>query len=95
MWQLRGFEPDVSFRLSPGDVRTIGRATGAQFIVDHPLVSRVHCRVTASADGSLVVEDLGSTNGTEVNGHRITGATRLAAGDALTVGRVTLTVVVD
>ena len=95
MWQLRGFEPDVSFRLSPGDVRTLGRATGAQFIVDHPLVSRVHCRVTASADGSLVVEDLGSTNGTEVNGHRMTGATRLAAGDVLTVGRVTLTVVVD
>ena len=92
MWQLRGSEPDVSFRLSPGDVRTIGRATGAQFIVDHPLVSRVHCRVTASADGSLVVEDLGSTNGTYVNGTRIDRPTHLMLGDTLTVGRVTLTV---
>lgn len=95
MWQLRGAEPDVSFRLSPGEVRTIGRATGVQFIVDHPLVSRVHCRVTASADGALVVEDLGSTNGTEVNGRRVDRPTPLVAGDTLTVGRVTLTVVLD
>ena len=85
MWQLRGFEPDVSFRLSPGDVRTLGRATGAQFIVDHPLVSRVHCRVTASADGSLVVEDLGSTNGTLVNGTPITDERALRDGDIVSI----------
>jgi pSer/pThr/pTyr-binding forkhead associated (FHA) protein len=92
MWQLQGSDPDVSFRLSAGDIRTIGRATGAQFIIDHPLVSRVHCRVTASDAGTLSVEDLGSTNGTFVNGTRIDRPAQLIVGDALTVGRVTLTV---
>ena len=92
MWQLHGSDPEVSFRLSAGDIRTVGRATGAQFIIDHPLVSRVHCRVTASAAGTLSVEDLGSTNGTYVNGTRIDRPTHLMLGDTLTVGRVTLTV---
>ena len=92
MWQLHGSDPNVSFRLSAGEIRTVGRATGAQFIIDHPLVSRVHCRLTASDAGTLSVEDLGSTNGTFVNGTRIDSLTRLSAGDTLTVGRVTLTV---
>lgn len=92
MWHLHGSDPEVSFRLAAGEVRTIGRATGAQFIIDHPLVSRVHCRVTASETDTLAVEDLGSTNGTYVNGRRIDGPAPLMVGDTLTVGRVTLTV---
>jgi pSer/pThr/pTyr-binding forkhead associated (FHA) protein len=91
MWILRTTEalPEKVFRILPGGVRTIGRATGADFIVDAALVSRVHCRVTALDDGTLEVRDLDSTNGTFVNGRRIDTA-RLASGDRMQVGRVEL-----
>jgi pSer/pThr/pTyr-binding forkhead associated (FHA) protein len=92
MWILRTITEDVperTFRVLPGTVRTIGRAAGADFIVDAALVSRVHCRVTALADGQLEVRDLESTNGTFVNGQRIEAA-RLSSGDTLQVGRVEL-----
>lgn len=95
MWILRtttDTEPAQTFRIAPGSVKTIGRATGANFIVDAALVSRVHCRVTALPDGGLEVRDLESTNGTFVNGNRVDVA-RLAAGDTLQVGRMALTVV--
>jgi len=88
MWILRSTEPDLSFRLLPGEIRTIGRATGAQFVVDAPLVSRVHCRLASSAEGVLTVEDLGSTNGTYVNDCRVEQPTPLQAADTLRVGRV-------
>ena len=71
MWILRTVadgEPEKTFRVMPGGIRTVGRATGADFIVDAPLVSRVHCRLTALADGGLEVHDLDSTNGTFLNG---------------------------
>jgi pSer/pThr/pTyr-binding forkhead associated (FHA) protein len=93
MWILRSQEPAAAFRLQPGDIRTIGRATGAQFVIEAPLVSRVHCRVTCEPDGQLVVEDLGSTNGTSVDAQRIDGAVGLKAGQTLTVGRVAFEVV--
>lgn len=92
MWILRTItedEPERIFRVLPGAVRTIGRAAGADFIVDAALVSRVHCRVTVLADGQLELRDLESTNGTFVNGQRIETA-RLSSGDKLQVGRVEL-----
>ena len=90
MWILRTVtegQPEKTFRILPGNERTIGRATGADFIIDAALVSRVHCRVTALAGGELEITDLESTNGTYVNGERIESA-RLASGDRLQVGRV-------
>ena len=92
MWILRTVTedlPEKTFRILPGNIKTIGRATGADFIVDAALISRVHCRLTALAGGDLEVRDLESTNGTFVNGERIETA-RLASGDRLQVGRVEL-----
>jgi pSer/pThr/pTyr-binding forkhead associated (FHA) protein len=97
MWILKSIsegESEKTFRLVPGGVRTIGRATGADFIVEAPLVSRVHCRLTASADGSLEVQDLDSTNGTFINGERVS-AGRLTSGDRLGVGRIELVALSD
>jgi pSer/pThr/pTyr-binding forkhead associated (FHA) protein len=88
MWILQS--PDTTFRLTPGAVKTVGRAPRADFILDAALVSRLHCRITASAD-SLEVVDLSSTNGTYVNDKRIRKAT-VAAGDRLRVGRVEMKV---
>jgi pSer/pThr/pTyr-binding forkhead associated (FHA) protein len=91
MWILKTEEaadPALLFRILPGSIKTVGRATGADFIVDAALVSRVHCRLTAGAT-ELEVIDLDSTNGTFVNGDR-TARAILKTGDRLGVGRVDL-----
>ncbi|MBI2188042.1 MAG: FHA domain-containing protein [Acidobacteria bacterium] len=97
MWILRTVDdsaPEKTFRVLPGGVRTLGRAARADFILDAPLVSRVHCRLTALPTGELEVKDLDSTNGTFINGRRIETA-RLAPGDRLGVGRVELVALHD
>ena len=88
MWILQS--PEGTFRLPAGAIKTVGRASRADFILDVALVSRVHCRLTAG-DDQLEVVDLKSTNGTFVNDKRIEKA-RLGTGDRLRVGRVELTV---
>lgn len=97
MWTLRT-TPDadrsVAFRMLPGSVKTLGRAVRADFMVEAPLVSRFHCRLTTSRDGQLEVADLESTNGTFVNDRKVQQAV-LASGDRLRVGRLELTVVHD
>lgn len=93
MWILRGSGADdemLVYRIPQGAIKTIGRAQGADIIVDAALVSRIHCRLEAQTDG-LTVLDLASTNGTFVNDQRIERA-RLAVGDRLRVGRVELKV---
>ena len=93
MWVLTtgdGAEPPFTFRILPGNIKTIGRAPRADFVVDAALVSRFHCRLTAGAT-ELEVVDLDSTNGTYVNGER-TPRALLKSGDRLGVGRVELTV---
>lgn len=92
MWILRASidEQELVFRLSPGTGRTLGRAAQADFVVGHALVSRVHCRLTAT-ENDLVVEDLKSTNGTFVNETRVESAT-LEHGDCVRVGHVEFSV---
>ena len=93
MWMLRtaddAQQPFV-FRITPGNVKTIGRAPRADFIVDAALVSRLHCRIAAGT-GELEAVDLSSTNGTYVNGRRV-GRGTLKEGDRLRVGAVELLV---
>lgn len=92
MWILRSVEEDgasaLTFRLLPGRTRTIGRSPRADFVVEAPLVSRVHCRAEVGADGAVEIEDLDSTNGTWVNGRRETKAV-LKESDLVRIGRVT------
>lgn len=84
--QSDGAKP-LTIRMPVDSVRTLGRTARADFIVHAPLVSRLHCRLAADAAGVLRVEDLGSTNGTSVNGKRVDRAT-LNDGDTLGVGRM-------
>ena len=93
-WLLRA-ESDAEggpyrFRVTPGRVRTLGRSTNADFMLDAVLVSRFHCSLSV-ADGELAVENLSRSNGTFVNGDRIERAV-LKAGDRLRVGRIELVV---
>ena len=78
-----------TFRITPGSIKTLGRAARADFVVDAPMVSRFHCRFTASNEGNLLLEDLESTNGTLVNDKRVERVT-LTQGDRVRVGRVEL-----
>ena len=90
MWTLHSVDPEdagLTFRLLPGTLKTLGRAPRADFVVDAALVSRVHCRFTLNQTNELELEDLGSTNGTFVNGRKVM-RTQLSDGDKLTIGRV-------
>ena len=69
----------------------IGRSTDADFVVEDVGVSRRHCRVLVG-EGGYHVEDLGSRNGTFVNGARVTSARLLTAGDVIRVGHTDLRV---
>lgn len=92
-WHLRAESTDETkpllFRVTPGGWKTLGRSRGADFSVPSFMLSRLHCRVSADGD-ALEVEDLQSTNGTYVNGERVSTA-RLQNGDKLRVGDVELT----
>src|SRR3954454_18761453 len=70
----------------------IGRAAPEEEgkLGDDPEISRRHARVYRGADGELAVEDLGSANGTFVNGDRIDAQRTLAPGDVLRVGKTVL-----
>ena len=93
MWVLKtaaDAEIPFTFRILPGNIKTIGRAGRADFVLDAGMVSRFHCRLTAGAS-ELEVLDLDSTNGTFVNGTRVARAS-LRDGDRLGIGRVELTI---
>ncbi|WP_291270556.1 GGDEF domain-containing protein [Geothrix sp.] len=72
------------FPLPPGE-SLIGRAPQAQVALLDGEVSRLHARLVLQ-EGRVALEDLGSTNGTLVNGERVRGITTLQAGDRLSIG---------
>lgn len=69
---------------------SIGRAAGCQVTLDDTYVSQLHARILRSDDGSIVVEDLGSTNGTYLNRQRVTAPVMAAIGDRLQIGSVVM-----
>ena len=70
---------------------TVGRqAMPGQVVLDHPNVSRRHAAFEI-VDGTIVLRDLGGTNGTYVNGERLRGARPLIQGDRIDIGPFQLT----
>ncbi len=67
-----------------GRTITIGRASTNDIVIDHVSVSRIHAIVTKENDGYYIADN-NSLNGTYVNGNRITGKTRLNAGDKIII----------
>jgi pSer/pThr/pTyr-binding forkhead associated (FHA) protein len=75
------------------DELLIGRQTdGAGRLAEDEEISRSHARVTLDTSGFCAIEDLGSTNGTFVNGLRISGPTTVSEGDTIELGATTLAV---
>jgi hypothetical protein len=84
--------PNAGQELDVQDATIVGRdPAGAQLVVEDPEASRRHATVAPSGSGA-VVEDLGSTNGTFVNGQRIEGSTEVGPGDEIRIGNSVLEV---
>src|SRR5690242_7120134 len=78
-----GYEPGTEFPVDGGV--TLGRAPGADIRVEDPFASSAHARVFPR--GRFVyIEDMGSTNGTYLNGRRLRAAERLKVGDTVRIG---------
>lgn len=71
-------------------VMTVGRAAGNDIVIEDPSLSRVHARFSMR-DGFACVEDLGSLNGTLLNGKPTEGVMTLKSGDRISLGKVDLT----
>lgn len=72
----------------------IGRGEGAHLRPSSDLVSRHHCGISVS-DGQVIVEDLGSRNGTFVNGEQLKAAHTARSGDTIRIGRLQFELVMD
>ncbi|MBA3431687.1 MAG: FHA domain-containing protein, partial [Actinobacteria bacterium] len=68
---------------------TIGRAEKCSVVLDDAYVSQMHARIFQRGDG-LMVEDMGSTNGTYLNRRRLTAPAELQRGDRIKIGKTVL-----
>lgn len=82
--------PDGTHRSIPPSGLTIGRLSGNDLVLEDPQISRRHAEIRYR-DGAMHVKDLGSFNGTVVNGTRITGEGQLGDGDVIKLGDTLLT----
>jgi pSer/pThr/pTyr-binding forkhead associated (FHA) protein len=74
-----------------GGVTTVGRQEDCQFRIASSMVSRKHCQIVEN-QGRLIIKDLGSSNGTLVNGKKVVDQQVLAPGDKITIGPVSFRV---
>ncbi len=68
------------------DRTTLGRRPGNDIVLDNPVVSGQHCVFELRGIADVYVEDLGSTNGTYINGHMVKAKELLRDNDVLTIG---------
>ena len=78
-----GLDPGTSFDLADG--ATMGRTDDAEIPIDDPFASSVHARIFPRGQ-FMYIEDMGSTNGTYLNGRRLRAAERLKVGDMVRIG---------
>jgi len=82
-----GSEPPAGHVFALQAITTLGRDVNNSIVVDDPFASTEHAVLTFR-DGTWYVEDLGSTNGSHVNGHAVNGAVTIGFGDELQIGQV-------
>lgn len=78
-------------KLKEKSIIYIGRGEEADLVLDHPTISRVHALIEKKSDSVFFIKDLGSTNGTFLNGKRVTSATMFTDEDVIFIGRFKLT----
>ncbi len=82
---------DLPLRLVPGGRRLhVGRASDSDLPLNHASVSKIHAALVLNREGTLLVSDTGSTNGTYINGRRISygEARQIEEGDVVGFGDV-------
>lgn len=77
--------------ISVTDAVVLGRSPEADVLLDDPYASMFHLRLTMDGD-TMTLADLGTTNGTYVNGRRVTNPVALNAGDSVQVGKTIMEV---
>ncbi len=82
-------QPGLDFTVD--DALVLGRSPEADIVIEDPYASEFHLRLTAR-EGRLVLSDLGSTNGTYVNGRRVSTPVDLSRGDAVQIGKTVMEV---
>lgn len=85
-YRLVSSTDDQRFDLPQGRTVVVGRGVDSDLTIYDPTISRRHAELTAGPDG-VRVKDLGSSNGTHVNGRRLAEA-QLAPGDSISFGKV-------
>jgi hypothetical protein len=78
-----GHQPGASFDVGSG--ATLGRSDGADIHVDDPFASSAHARIFPRGD-YMYLEDMGSTNGTYLNGRQVRTPERLKVADTIRIG---------
>ncbi|HXI34757.1 MAG TPA: FHA domain-containing protein, partial [Gemmatimonadales bacterium] len=91
MFKLLSTTGDQSIELQPGRALVVGRAVTSDVPIYDPTISRRHAEVALS-DRGVKVKDLGSSNGTFLNGARVTDA-EASANDIVTFGKVAFKVI--
>ncbi|MFF5704099.1 FHA domain-containing protein [Streptomyces sp. NPDC012794] len=86
-WQVERLPALLFPHPAAGPLR-IGRDPGNGLRLSHDTVSRAHAELSMRRDGTWLLRDLGSTNGTTVNGRRVTGAAVVRPGDQVGFGRM-------
>ncbi len=84
-------DDQAGLRFAVKDGVVVGRSDDADVTLHDPYASDFHLRF-GTQDGHIVVHDLGSTNGTYVNGRRVTSPVALSQGDAVQVGKTIMEV---
>lgn len=77
-----------TFELNGSGARTIGRDAKNDIVITHPTVSRHHARIEPTPDGSYVLVDFNSRNGTRVNGRAVSSSELLHDGARMRIGHV-------
>jgi adenylate cyclase len=85
-YRLVSYTGDQKFELPPGRTLLVGRAVTSDIAIYDPTISRRHAELTVAPEG-VQVRDLGSSNGTCINGTRVS-AGRLSPSDSITFGKV-------